>query len=125
MHESKNDSDTVAGEEGNTEIKQRKMATKKKARLKSGKGPAKKKAAKKKQGPGKKKATKKSSKGVKRPVHADAVIVNAFMHLSAKRMQIQAKCKLSDGTLNTIGIDGLMPHKSANLADIGRARLAK
>ena len=77
------------------------------------------------QGPAKKKATKKSGKGVKRPVHADAVIIKAFMHHSAKRMEIQAKCKLSDGTLNTIGIVGLMPHKSANFADIGRALLAK
>ena len=77
------------------------------------------------QGPAKKKATKKSGKGVKRPVHADAVGINAFMHLSTKKMEIQAKCKLSDGTLKSIGIVGLMSHSSANFADTGRALLAK
>ena len=92
---------------------------------KSGKGPAKTKATKKKQGPAKKNAATKSGRGVKRHVHADVVIINAFMHRSATRMEIQEKHKLSDGTLKAIVIVGLMPHKSANFADIGRALLAK
>ena len=106
-HESKDDSEVVSGrackEEGNTEIEQRRWL----ARTRKDEG------------------NNEVRQRCQKPVHADAVIINAFMHLSATKMEIQAKCKLSDGTRKTIGLVGLMPHKSANLADICRALLAK
>ena len=63
--------------------------------------------------------------GKKALKHADAVIIKAFMHCSSKRMEIQGKCHLSDGSYKTIGIVGLYLQNSANFAEIGKVLLAK
>ena len=88
-------------------------------------GPAKKKAtAKKKAGPAQTPAKKKAQGPTQKPgqtiAHADAVIIKAFISISANRMEIQAKCQLADGTNTAIGIVGLYLHKSANVAQIGK-----
>ena len=56
--------------------------------------------------------------------HPDAVIIKAFICTSPKRMEIQAKRQLADGTKKTIGSVGLYLHNSPTFAGLGQTLLA-
>ena len=89
-------------------------------------------ATKKHQAAGKKKPkavakTMAQSPQPKKMKHADAIIISPFIstHKDKGRIGIQAKCKLADGSIKTVGIVGLHFHNSPNSVAFGKALLAK
>ena len=57
-------------------------------------------------------------------VHGVAVILKTSSSCNDTRVEIQARCKLADGSEKTIGIVGLMSNRTTKFAEIDRAIIA-